>query len=66
MRANRLIVIGFFLALAGAVVPFLIVIRLLPSTFLLNFLAFAASITGVFLGVIGVAVYVGEQRRQDE
>jgi len=66
MRVNWLIVIGFFMVLAGAVLPFLIVIRLLPSTYLLNFLAFVASIVGVFLGVIGVAVYVGNRRRRDD
>lgn len=62
-RTNRLIVIGFFLVLAGAVLPFLIIIDVLPSTFLLNFLAFSSSMVGIFLGVIGTAMYVGEKRR---
>jgi multisubunit Na+/H+ antiporter MnhG subunit len=66
MRVNWLIVIGFFMVLAGAVLPFLIVIRLLPSTYLLNFSAFAASTAGIFLGVLGVAAYVGERRRRDD
>jgi nitric oxide reductase large subunit len=66
MLRNRLIVSGFFLVLAGAVLPFLIVIGMLESTFLLNFVAYAASTIGIFLGVIGTATYVGEQRRQDD
>lgn len=64
MRVNKLIAIGFVLVLIGAVLPFVIVIRLLPSTFFLNFIAFAASTAGIFLGVIGVAVNVGEARRR--
>ena len=68
MRFNRLITIGFFLVLLGAVLPFLIVLGVVESTFFLNFIAFASSVIGVFLGVIGTATYVGERRRerQDE
>ncbi len=63
MPINRLIVVGFILVLAGAVLPFLIVMRILPSTFLLNLLAYGASTIGIFLGIIGVAMHVGESRR---
>lgn len=66
MPVNRLIVVGFILVLAGAVIPFLIVLGFVESTFLLNFLAYGASVLGIFLGVIGVATYVGEKRRKDE
>lgn len=41
MLKNRLIVVGFFMVLTGAVLPFLIVMGVLESTFFLNFLAFA-------------------------
>jgi hypothetical protein len=66
MRFNRLLVVGFLLVVIGAVLPFLIVIRVLPSTFLLNFLAYATSLIGIFLGILGMAIYVGEKRRNDE
>lgn len=66
MRINKLLLIGFFLVLAGAVLPFLIVMGFLDSTFFLNFLAFTASTVGIFLGVIGVAINVGEERRRDD
>ena len=66
MPLNRLIVLGFFMVLAGVILPFLIVMHVLPSTILLNFLAYGVSITGVFLGVIGVAMYVGEERRKSK
>lgn len=64
MPVNRLIVIGFFLVLIGAVLPFMIVLKFLPSTFFLNFLAYFASVIGIFLGVIGVATHVGEKRKK--
>ncbi|MBP9502173.1 MAG: hypothetical protein KBF17_08440 [Candidatus Promineofilum sp.] len=66
MPFNRLIVLGFFLVLAGMILPFLIVMHVLPSTILLNFLAYGVSISGVFLGIIGVAMYVGEERRKSK
>ncbi len=66
MRINRLVVVGFILVLAGAVLPFLIVIRVLESTFLVNFIAFAASVIGVFLGVLASAMYIGKKRREDD
>lgn len=63
---NRYIVIGFFFVLIGAILPFLIVLDFLPSTFFLNFLAYGLSTAGIFLGVIGVATYVGERRQKDD
>lgn len=63
---NRLIVIGFVCVLVGAVLPFLIVIQLIESTFFLNFVAFTASTVGIFLGVIGTAMHVGEERQKDK
>jgi len=66
VRINRLVVVGFILVLAGAVLPFLIVIRVLESTFLVNFIAFAASVIGVFLGVLASAMYIGKKRREDD
>jgi hypothetical protein len=66
MIINRFIIIGFFMVLAGAVLPFLIVMDILPSTFWLNIVAYLVSVCGLFLGIIGIATYVGEKRKQDE
>lgn len=63
---NRLIVLGFICVLIGAVLPFLIVIQVIESTLFLNFLAFTVSTVGIFLGVIGTAMHVGETRREDD
>ena len=65
MKTNRLLFIAFLMVLAGAVLPFLMVIKVVPSTFLLNFIAYGISIGGLFLGVIGTAHYVRRQDRGD-
>lgn len=55
MKGKYLLIIGGLLAVTGVVLPFLMVIKVLPSTFFLAFLSHGASVTGVFLGIIGVA-----------
>jgi hypothetical protein len=58
-----LILIGFVLVLIGVVLPFLMVIRAIPSTFFLNFFAYGASLTGLFLGIIGASTYMRNRDR---
>lgn len=65
MHPRNLALIGFVLVLLGFVVPFLIVLQVLPSTFLLNFLSYGASIVGLFLGMIGAAMYVRIHRSRN-
>ena len=43
--------------LAGIVLPFLMVIHVLESTFMLNFFAWGASVAGLAFGTIGFALY---------
>ena len=64
MSHLRLIIIGFLLLLVGAVLPFVMVIRLLESTFLLNFVAATSSIGGLTVGLIGIVQY-DRSRRED-
>jgi hypothetical protein len=53
------IVIGVAaMTLAGVLIPLLMVIHVLESTFLLNFGSYAISTAGLYLGIIGVAEYV--------
>lgn len=63
MSPLGLILIGFVLSVTGVVLPFLIVIHVIPSTFFLNFFAYGASLVGLFLGVIGASQYVREHRK---
>lgn len=58
-----LILIGFLLSLTGVILPFLMVIHLIPSTFFLNFFAYGISVTGLFLGIIGASLYVRGSRK---
>ena len=56
MNSPRLLLgLGLLLMILGIVIPFLIVIRVLESTFFLNFFSWGASVAGLFLGIIGVA-----------
>jgi len=63
IHPKRLILIGFFLVLAGAVLPFLMVIQVLESTFFLNFFSFGATMAGLLLGMVGAATYVRLQKK---
>jgi hypothetical protein len=63
MPPKTILLIGFFLMLAGAVLPFLMVIHVLKSTFFLNFAAFGSQVAGLFLGTIGIITYARESKR---
>jgi len=58
----RLILSGLLLLILGVVVPFLIVLGMLESTYFLNFLSFACSTTGLVTGFIGLTQYVRARR----
>jgi len=54
--------LGLILLLIGWVIPLLIIMRVIPSTFLLNFFSWASSVAGLFLGFIGGAMWVKMNR----
>ena len=59
MNSPRFMVsLGISLMLLGIILPFLILIHVLESTFFLNFFSWGASVSGLFIGVIGVATWV--------
>jgi hypothetical protein len=60
----QMILIGFALVVLGAVLPLLMVIHVLESTFFLNYFSYGASLVGLFLGVIGSAYYVRQKRKK--
>jgi hypothetical protein len=53
-----LLTLGLFLMLLGIIFPFLMVIYVLPSSFILNFFSWGASVAGLALGMIAVATMV--------
>jgi hypothetical protein len=66
IRPSKMLVIAFLLLVAGAVLPFLMIIDVLESTMFLNFTAYIVSVVGLFLGIIGIATYVGKARNNDD
>jgi pilus assembly protein TadC len=50
---KKLIFIGAGLLLLGVLIPFLIVLDVLESTFFLNFSAYACQVSGLFIGMYG-------------
>lgn len=54
----HIIGLGFILALAGVIFPWLMVLRVIEPTFTVSFFSFGASMAGLFLGIIGAAWYV--------
>ena len=53
-----LLSLGVILMLLGIVLPFLMLIRQVESTFFLNFFSWGASVAGLSLGTIGFAMSV--------
>lgn len=66
MSHRKLFIIGFVLVLIGAVLPFVMVIQIVESTLLLNFVAAISSIFGLLFGVIGAATYIAWKRQSDD
>jgi hypothetical protein len=64
ISSRAIILIGFVLVFLGFLLPLLIVIKVLESTYFLNFFSFTASILGLFMGILGAAQYVVEFRRK--
>jgi hypothetical protein len=59
---RAVIAVGFALVLFGFVAPFLMVLRVIEPSFALSFLSHAASVSGLFLGLIGSALYIRMRR----
>ena len=57
MNPRFLLGLGVTLMLLGVILPFLMVIHVLESTFFLNFFSWGASVTGLSFGTIGFAMY---------
>lgn len=64
-RALLIILLGFVLVTLGMVLPFLMFMQIIPTTFFLSFLSYSATVAGLFLGLIGSADYVRVQRRKE-
>ena len=54
---HLLLALSLFLMLLGIIVPFLMVIHVLESTFFLNFFSWGSSVAGLSLGTIWFGLY---------
>lgn len=52
-----LMLIAVLLMLFGVIMPLLMVIKLVESTFFWNFLSFGASTLGLFLGIVALVAW---------
>ena len=59
-----LLAAGFILVLTGWVLPLLMVMHVIESTFFLNFFSYAASVVGLMLGVVGSIFYISRYRKK--
>ncbi len=59
----RLMIIGFVLLVLGFVLPFSMLLQILPSTLLLNFLAYLSSLFGLVIGIVGLVLYSQARKR---
>lgn len=55
------IILGILLLVVGWAIPFLEIMQVLKSTLALNFFSFTASVAGLLLGVIGIAMWRGRR-----
>ena len=62
MSPRLMLGLGLSLMVLGIVLPFLIVIQVLESTFFLNFFSWGASVAGLALGMVGFAMYSRNRR----
>ena len=63
---SRLIWIAAGLMVLGVVLPFLMVLHIIESTFFLNFLSYIAQTLGFILGFVGIALWHGHEKHKDK
>jgi hypothetical protein len=63
MNSPRLLLgLSLLLMMLGIILPFLMVIHVLESTFFLNFFSWGASVTGLAFGTIGFAMLTRDRK----
>lgn len=62
-RPGLLIGIGAVLLVLGVVLPLLMVIKVVESTFFLNFFSYTCMLLGMVLSTIGLAYYTVQHRK---
>ena len=58
-----MMLVGAGLMLLGVILPWLMVLKVVESTFFLNFFSHACSVLGIFLGFYGLFTYIRVERK---
>ncbi len=61
-----MILVGGAMMVVSVVLPFLMVMQLLRSTFFLNFLSYGLSVAGILIGFVGMVNLVKIRRIKDK
>ena len=62
---KRLILIGFFLVLFGFILPWLMILGIVKTTFWLSFLVYGSQVSGLILGILGAAMLAAGARKKE-
>ena len=57
LHPREIIALGFVLVLFGFLAPFLMTIKVVEASFVLSFVSYGASVSGLLLGIVGAAWY---------
>ncbi len=61
---KRLILIGFFLVLFGFIIPWLMILDIVKTSFWLSFLTYGSQVSGLILGIMGAAMMAGTRKKE--
>lgn len=65
MSSSTAITIGFVLLVAGFLLPFLMVLRVVEPGFALSFFSHFSSVIGLLAGLYGIVEYVGSRNERE-
>ena len=64
LTPKQMIIIAVVLLILGALLPFLMVMDVVESTFFMNFLAYVCQVSGLFVGMLGIFTTVRINRKK--
>ncbi len=62
LKTKQFIIIAIILLAIGVILPLLMVVHVINSSFLLNFISYMSSVIGLFLGSLAVMTFVKIKR----
>jgi hypothetical protein len=65
VRGEYLLLIGFLMMVVGIILPFLMVTKIIESTFFLNFFSYFIQVGGLFLSIVGIGYVVSFRKSKN-